>query len=76
MRTLNSKSNTYGNRYNLVINDEIQEYYFNGSNAFNIGNVVNEIGVNEIKRIEKELKKEGYEKVDHARVKAWIKFPY
>ena len=67
--TYNSKHDIYGNRLNLVINEEKKELYFYGCNAYNLGNVINDLGIREIKRMYKEFIADGYKKVSHATVR-------
>lgn len=69
IRTYNSKHDIYGNRLNLVINEEKKELYFYGCNAYNIGEVTNDLGIREVNRMHKEFLKEGYKPVSHAEVR-------
>jgi len=70
--TYNSKHDIYGNRLNLVVNYETKEYYFYGCDAFNKGNVINNLGIREVNKQKKELDREGYKKVDHATATMWL----
>lgn len=67
--TYNSKHDIYGNRLNLVVNEDKKEIYFYGSNAYNLGNVIDDLGIREVKRIHKEFLQDGYIKVSHAEVR-------
>lgn len=72
--TYNSKHDIYGNRLNLVINEEKKEVYFSGGNAFNLGNVIDDLGIREVNRMHKEFLAEGYKKVSHSEVRDnWLK---
>lgn len=72
--TFNSKHDIYGNRRNLVANYETKEIYFYGCNAFNLGNVKNDLGIREVERMKKEFINDGYTMVSHAHVRDnWYK---
>lgn len=69
IKTYNSKHDIYGNRLNLVVNEEKQEIYFYGCNAYNLGEVYNDLGIREVQRLKKEYIAEGYTMVSHAEVR-------
>ena len=72
--TYNSKHDIYGNRRNLVVNYDTKQLYFYGCNAFNIGDVCDNLGIREINRYYKNFITEGYTVVSHAFVRDnWMK---
>ena len=72
--TYNSKHDIYGNRKNLVVNHDTKEVYFYGCNAYNLGNVNNDLGIREVNNMYKEYLSEGYKIVSHAHVRDnWYK---
>lgn len=69
IKTYNSKHDIYGNRLNLVVNEIKKEIYFNGCNAFNLGEVIDNLGIREVNRMKKEYIANGYKLVSHAIVR-------
>lgn len=69
INTYNSKFDTYGNRKNLVVNEDKKEIYFSGCNAFNLGNVTEDLGIREVNRMYKEFLADGYTEVKHSEVR-------
>lgn len=69
IKTYNSKHCINGNRRNLVVNTDTKEVYFSGCNAFNIGEVQNNLGIREVNRLHKEYLQDGYKNVSHAHVR-------
>lgn len=67
--TYNSRHDIYGNRLNLVVNEEKKELYFNGCNTYNLGNIINNLGIREVNRMYKDFVSDGYKKVSHAEVR-------
>lgn len=67
--TYNSKFDIYGNRRNLVVNEDTQEFYYNGGNAFNIGEVIDDLGIREVDRMKKNYISNGFTMVSHAHVR-------
>lgn len=66
-----SRSDIYGNRTDLIVNYDTKEYYFNGSHAFEIGSVRQELPIREVNRAQKEFERDGFKRVTHSRVKEW-----
>jgi hypothetical protein len=67
--TYNSKHDIYGNRRNLVVNHDLKEVYFYGCNAYNLGVVVDNLGIREVNKMYKEYINQGYKTVSHATVR-------
>lgn len=71
INTYNSKTGINGERLNLVVNEELKKFYFHTCNVFNKGEVTNEMGIREVKRMAKELISDGYTEVKYAEAKNW-----
>ena len=69
IKTYNSKHDIYGNRLNLVVNEEKREIFFYGCNAYNLGSVSNGLGIREVNRMKKEFIAVGYTLVSHSHVR-------
>ena len=69
IKTYNSKHDIYGNRTNLCVNFTKKEVWFYGCNAFNIGDVMDGLGIREVNRLHKEFIAEGFKPVSHAEVR-------
>jgi hypothetical protein len=67
--TYNSKTDTNGNRRNLVVNTDTKELYHSGGNAYNLGTVYNDCGIREVNRLKKEYEEDGYKEVKHSYVR-------
>ena len=75
IKTFNSRTCIYGNRRNLVVNEETKEFYYSGCNAYNLGEAENDLGIREVNWMYKDLKaNEEYTEVSHAHVRdSWMK---
>jgi len=71
IKTYNSKFDKYGNRLNLVINEGRKELYFKSCNAWNLGDIIEDLGIREVNSMYKSFLKQGYAEVRHSDVKNW-----
>lgn len=67
--TYNAKTNRNGNRLNLVVNHSTKELYFYGCNAFNLGNVYDDLPIRFVSNMHKDLLAEGWTTVSHSHVR-------
>lgn len=69
--TFNSKTGIDGQRYNLVVNEDTKQLYYHSCNTWNLGNIINELGIRQINKMYKDFIKDGYTEVKHSEVKKW-----
>ena len=74
--TYNSKFDSNGNRYNLVVNQLERKIYWNHGHVFDFGQIYDNEGIREIKNKKEKLLREGFVLVEHSEARLWGNVAY